>query len=104
MNLDDVLAELWNEHAAALANDAHVLARCSPDSDLSDVLASAHRLAGSLPMFGLRDSGDLAATIEELLIARRGDAADTERIASLGALIASDIQRRRTDDGPDRGR
>jgi len=95
-----ILAEAWQRYASAAASRVDVIetaAAALVDGALGgelreDAAREAHRLAGSLGMFGVPAGSGLALECEELLRADgRLGTADGERLASLVRSIRREL-------------
>ncbi len=94
------LADLWHRRRADLLATAEVLVEALEDASTSEALDAAvdaaHRLAGTLGLFGLGRASDLAAGIEHELRTDRAAASGDERdLAGRARSIRSAISSHR---------
>lgn len=96
MCLDDVMQRMWGEQRAtalALAEELVALGgEVDPSADVVDQgYQAAHRLAGSLGMYGMPDGSELASLLEESLAPGDDRVLDHDTFQSIAAQLRSVI-------------
>jgi HPt (histidine-containing phosphotransfer) domain-containing protein len=100
----EILARIWQVDGSSLVPLADAItdcataidAGCSTGADMVALIqaaSTAHRLAGTLGMFGHRELADLARDVEEELEAvGDGDYLDTDRLLRLSLQLSDGIR------------
>jgi chemotaxis protein histidine kinase CheA len=96
MSLDDVVQRMWLEQrATALALAEELVALGGEEDPSADVVdqgyRAAHRLAGSLGMYGMPDGSELASVLEESLTPGDERILDHDTFRSIATQLRSVI-------------
>jgi HPt (histidine-containing phosphotransfer) domain-containing protein len=86
-SLTAVLARVWDENRQIIRQRLEILGHAAAEAGSggltpelrSEALAAAHKLAGSLGMFGLAEAGQCAARVEVML---ESDAFDSQSLSA----------------------
>lgn len=81
----DALAQLFQKHLPKILTYLDLLDQAAaasplPELQRAEAMATAHKLAGSLGMYGYREAGELARTLEQLLGTPRPDSTELLRL------------------------
>lgn len=88
-DVDAAVAALWYRLRPDLLESAQVLVRGLAEGELDDAGDRAHRLAGTLGLFGLAEVADLCRRIDEALEAR---VAPDDEMRSAAAIVLGAVE------------